>query len=82
MMSLQQVADWQTHTQEIELDYRRELFRAAAMTVRDQVQAATWQAFWRTCVENISIEQASEELNMSSANIYIAAVECCVAFAN
>ena len=72
MLSLQQVADWQTHTQEIELDYRRELFRSAAMTVRDQVQEATWKAFWRTCVENVSIEQASTELNMSTANIYIA----------
>ncbi len=72
MLSLQQVADWQSHTQEIELDYRRELFRSAAMMVREKVQESTWQAFWLTCVEGQDIEAASQQLGITPANIYIA----------
>ena len=71
MVSLQQQVDPRVDEQVV-LDYRRELFRAAAILVRQQVQASTWKAFWRTCIEGISIDQACTELKMSPSAIYIA----------
>lgn len=72
MLSLQQVAQLEEQTMELELDYRRELFRAAALAVRDQVHESTWSAFWMTCVEGVSIEKAASELQLTTGAIYIA----------
>lgn len=71
LLSLQQIVD-RNSDQEMELDYRRELFRAAAIVVRKQFQASTWQAFWKTTIDGMSIEDAVAELGMSACSIYIA----------
>ena len=71
-VALQQVAERAWPEDECELDYRRELFRAAAVVVRQDVQPSTWQAFWLTSVESVSIEVAARDLNMSTSAIYIA----------
>ena len=57
---------------EIERQYRREVFCWAAKRVRREVQASTWQAFWRTSVEDQSPEQVARDLDMSVGAVYIA----------
>jgi RNA polymerase sigma-70 factor (ECF subfamily) len=37
-----------------------------------QVQPKTWQAFWKTAVENKPGEQVAKELGISVAAVYIA----------
>lgn len=71
-LSLQQVAETCSSADECDLDYRRELFRSAAMIVRRDIQGTTWQAFWLTSVESIPIEEAARQLNMSTSAVYIA----------
>jgi RNA polymerase sigma-70 factor (ECF subfamily) len=54
------------------LEYRREVFRLAAAHVRDSIQPATWEAFWRTSVLDIAADQVAKELGMSTGAVYIA----------
>lgn len=56
----------------LKLEYRRELFRWAARQVRPEFQQATWQAFWRTAVEDQPIDAAAEELGKNRGAIYAA----------
>jgi RNA polymerase sigma-70 factor (ECF subfamily) len=57
---------------EMEREYRLELFHRAAEQVRRRVQPATWQAFWLTTVQAISIEDAAHETGLSVGAVYIA----------
>ena len=57
---------------EFDLEYRRELFRWAADQLRDVVSESTWQAFWRTTIDEQPIEGVARELKMSVGSIYIA----------
>ena len=52
-------------------EYRREVFAWAADQVREVVSPVTWQAFWLTRVEGVSIEEAAGQLEISTGNIYI-----------
>ncbi|MCA9060126.1 MAG: sigma-70 family RNA polymerase sigma factor [Planctomycetaceae bacterium] len=53
-------------------EYRRELFRHAAETIREQVSEPQWNAFWMTSVEQKSAADVAMETGMSIGSIYIA----------
>lgn len=55
-----------------DLELKRRLFAWAAERVQKQVEPRTWQAFWRTAVEDRSIAATADELGMSSGAVYIA----------
>ena len=59
-------------SQEFELEYRREIFRQAAMRVQSMVNENTWQAFWQSSVLDRPIAEVAAELNMSRGSVYIA----------
>lgn len=54
------------------IEFRRAVFRWAANKVEPRVKASTWQAFWRTSVDGLSVEAAAKELGLSVGAIYIA----------
>lgn len=58
--------------QEIELEYRRELYLRAAIIVRGDIEPGTWRAFELTVIENRSIEEAAAELNKPVGTVYAA----------
>jgi RNA polymerase sigma-70 factor (ECF subfamily) len=60
------------HASELSLDYRRELFRRLAQRVREEFEEGTWQAFWMTAVENVSIEATAAALEKSAGSVYTA----------
>lgn len=69
------VDDHQWHddlTEEIDQEYRREMFRQVAAEVQRTVQDSTWQAFWRTTVEGLPIEEAADQLSMTVGAVYAA----------
>ena len=47
-------------------------FQWAATQVRDSVAQHTWQAFWLTRIEGLSVEEAANKLNLRPGNIYFA----------
>jgi len=57
---------------EIELEYRREMFRVAAAQARDSFSASTWDAFWRTAVLAESVDSVAASLTLSPGAVYIA----------
>jgi RNA polymerase sigma-70 factor (ECF subfamily) len=57
---------------EIELEYRREMFRVAAAQARDSFSASTWDAFWRTAVLAESVDSVAASLELSPGAVYIA----------
>ncbi len=56
---------------EIEHEYRRELFQRASLQVQGQVQATTWQAFWRTSVDGQPVEHVARQLGLTAGAVYI-----------
>lgn len=62
----------QVESTELELNHRREVFRLLARKARAEFEEGTWQAFWMTAVEGISVEQAAQSLGRSVGAIYTA----------
>jgi RNA polymerase sigma-70 factor (ECF subfamily) len=61
--------DEQTRWEE---DYRQRLFDWAAERVQKEFQSATWNAFWLTAVECISVKEVAARLGISIGAVYIA----------
>jgi RNA polymerase sigma factor (sigma-70 family) len=53
-------------------DERRWAFFCAAAQVEQEVQPATWRAFWLTAVEGRAAADAARELDMTVGNVYSA----------
>ncbi len=56
----------------LRLEYRREVFRWAALVIRKEFRPDTWDAFWLTAVEGRSVEVVAKELGKDSGAIYTA----------
>jgi len=59
-------------SQQIRLEFRREVFRWAAHQVQAEFSATNWQAFWQTAVEGRSVEEVAKELNLTCGAVYTA----------
>ena len=55
-----------------ELDWRRWAFQWASQQIRNEVQDATWQAFWLTAVEGETAATAADRLKTTKAQVYVA----------
>lgn len=55
-----------------EEDYRQRLFDWAAEKVRTEFQPATWEAFWKTAVDTVSVKDVAGQLGISVGAVYIA----------
>ena len=53
-------------------EYQMNLFRLAAETVQGEFRETTWQAFWRTIIQNQNIETVAQDLGLSLGAVYIA----------
>lgn len=56
----------------IEMEFMRSVFREAANRVRKEFADSTWQAFWLTSVNQISISDAAQQLSTTPGAIYAA----------
>ncbi|MEM7560555.1 MAG: sigma-70 family RNA polymerase sigma factor [Planctomycetota bacterium] len=56
--------------QDYELEYQRQLFRRAAVIVRDRADASTWLAFSLTALEGLSVEETATRLETTRGNVY------------
>ena len=56
----------------VRIEFRREVFRWAAERIRREFHESTWDAFWQTSVENQSVEDAANKLEMSCGAVYAA----------
>lgn len=56
----------------LDVEYQRAIFEHAAQHVRNAVAEHTWQAFWLTRIEGLSVEDAAARLNVRPGNIYFA----------
>jgi RNA polymerase sigma-70 factor (ECF subfamily) len=57
---------------EFAAEFQRRAFRWAAEAVKSEFTDSTWQAFWRTGVENRRIPEVARELGLSAGAVYIA----------
>jgi RNA polymerase sigma-70 factor (ECF subfamily) len=59
-------------SEQIRLEFRREVFRWAAHQVQAEFSATNWQAFWQTAVENRRAEEVAKELKLTCGAVYTA----------
>ena len=58
--------------EELEREHRREVFRWSAKQIRWEFSEETWQAFWRSTVDEEPAQQVAAELGKSVGAIYTA----------
>ena len=59
-------------SREIDTEYRRRLFLAAAGSIEREFSRSTWQAFWQTAVLSREVAAVAAELGLSTGAVYIA----------
>jgi RNA polymerase sigma-70 factor (ECF subfamily) len=57
---------------EFDLELRRAQFRRAAARIKQEVQPATWQAFWQTAVLGASAADAARQLGLEAGAVRVA----------
>jgi RNA polymerase sigma-70 factor (ECF subfamily) len=57
---------------EFRVEFRRRAFHWAADQVRKEFADSTWQAFWKTGVEERPVAEVAAELGLSTGAVYIA----------
>jgi RNA polymerase sigma-70 factor (ECF subfamily) len=57
---------------EFAVEFKRQAFHWAAKQVKGEFAESTWQAFWKTGVENQPTDQVAKECNLSTGAVYIA----------
>jgi len=62
----------EAESREFQLEFQRQVFAVVANVVREEVQPNTWQAFWRTEVQNESVRLVAKELGMNAGAVYVA----------
>lgn len=67
-----QAAPARDEAAEWDREWRRNMFAWAAEQVRPRVQETTWQAFWKTAVDNKSGHEVAAELGLTVAAVYLA----------
>ncbi len=55
-----------------ELEYKRRLFHWAADAIRQEFAESTWNAFWKTAVDDLNAADVARELKISIGTVYIA----------
>jgi len=55
-----------------DLEFRREVFQWAASQIKSTVRPHTWEAFWLSSVDGVSIEDVADQLGMTTGSVYIA----------
>jgi RNA polymerase sigma-70 factor (ECF subfamily) len=55
-----------------EADYYRTIFRWAAERIRLEFQSSTWEAFWRTTIEERDGKEVANSLGLSVGAVYVA----------
>jgi RNA polymerase sigma-70 factor (ECF subfamily) len=69
---LESLPDHGEPDQRWEREYQLHVFQWAARQVRNEFREGTWQAFWRTVVEDQAIERVAQDLKITSGAVYIA----------
>lgn len=59
-------------SRELDHEYEQVVFQWAAAKVRESVAEHTFEAFWLTSVEGLSVEETSKRLGIRPGNIYFA----------
>ena len=54
------------------LEQQRQIFSWAAERVKDCFQPKSWQAFWRTAVEQQSVDEVARQLDLTKGAVYVA----------
>jgi RNA polymerase sigma factor (sigma-70 family) len=57
---------------EFAAEFRRRAFHWAAGQVKNEFAESTWQAFWRTGVDNRPVAEVARELSLSPGAVYVA----------
>ena len=55
----------------LDLEYERAVFHWAAEQVRAAVSVQTWDAFWLTSIDGLSVNEVAERLNTRAGNVYV-----------
>ena len=61
-----------TADEEVDLEYRRQVYRRAAQIVRQRADEVTWQAFSMTMIEGVPVSEAAKKLDRSEGIVYAA----------
>lgn len=59
-------------TELFDREYRRQLLCWAAAQVRHEFQETTWNAFWRTSIEDRPVAEVAADLGVSPGTVYVA----------